>query len=735
MPIKQVFKDEGCAPVKIWADDLDIDGVTLKQLHDTSTLPFIHKHIAVMPDAHFGMGSTVGSVIPTIKAIIPAAVGVDIGCFSGDTKVILADSKAYRLDELAQNGKEVIIYSSTLTGKIVAAKATARLTRKNANLVKITLDSGAVIKCTPDHKFMLRDGTYAKDIASLNNEQSLMPFYSCFDKEGYYRIQQPYSGRFQRAHWLVARSGLMGLIPSFVGQKTIIHHRNFQKGDNNPNNLEFMGANDHTAYHRSLVENNLHWHSKEFEKARIAALRKKANTIEGKEYFAKRGTKNILKYMTEKRDQFLEAVSKNGIRGKKYLSAYNISNAGREKSKELSNRYNICPECGDPVRSYIGLFNHRRWKHKVFANHKIVSICPLLEQEDVYCLTVPEYENFALEAGVFVHNCGMMAHKLNLKASQLPDNLHALRTAIEVAVPHGRTNDGKKGDRGAWGEPRYTEAWERLRLDPRLVEVSERHPQALSKHGNAANHLGTLGTGNHFIEICTDAEADPNVWIMLHSGSRGIGNRLGTYFIQKAKEAMADWHISLADTNLAYLPEASPLFGDYWKAVSWAQDYARQNRELMMFAATQALEKTLELDVTTVLMAVNAHHNYCSLENHFGQNVYVTRKGAVRARVGDFGIIPGSMSTNSFIVRGKGNPESFHSCSHGAGRKMSRTEARKKFTVADAEEQTRGVECKKDSSIIDELPKAYKDVHSVMENQTDLVEIIATLKQVVCIKG
>lgn len=332
--------------------------------------------------------------------------------------------------------------------------------------------------------------------------------------------------------------------------------------------------------------------------------------------------------------------------------------------------------------------------------------------------------------------CGMMAYKLNLKASQLPDNLLPLRTAIEKAVPHGRTNDGKKGDRGAWHEPRYADAYGTLAADARIRSVIERHPKALAKHDNAANHLGTLGTGNHFIEICIDTETDPNVWIMLHSGSRGIGNRLGSYFIQQAKEEMIRWHITLPDPNLAYLPESCPLFVDYWQAVSWAQDYARTNREMMMGATLGAICETLpDLEIFVDEMAINCHHNYCQLENHFGQNVYVTRKGAVRARVGDLGIIPGSMATNSFIVRGKGNPESFDSCSHGAGRKMSRTEARKRFSIADVEEQTKGVECRKDLSIADELPEAYKDVVSVMENQADLVEIVATLRQVLCVKG
>jgi tRNA-splicing ligase RtcB len=335
--------------------------------------------------------------------------------------------------------------------------------------------------------------------------------------------------------------------------------------------------------------------------------------------------------------------------------------------------------------------------------------------------------------------CGMVAHKLAITADQLPDNLHAVRTALEAAIPHGRTDEGGPNDRGAWGsgapEAVQTE-WSRLNVDPRFVELLEKQPKVLKQEGQGPRQLGTLGTGNHFVELCLDK--DNGVWLMLHSGSRGIGNRIGSYFIEQAKKGMEIWSIKLADPDLAYLPEASPLFPIYWKALSWAQEYAFTNRALMMEAAKAALTEALDWDELTMpatLEAVNCHHNYVAVENHFGQNVYVTRKGAVRARAGDMGIIPGSMGARSFIVRGKGNPESFHSCSHGAGRRMSRGTAKKKFTVADLEAQTAGVECRKDADVIDEIPGAYKSIQEVMDNQSDLVEIVAELRQVICVKG
>jgi tRNA-splicing ligase RtcB len=336
--------------------------------------------------------------------------------------------------------------------------------------------------------------------------------------------------------------------------------------------------------------------------------------------------------------------------------------------------------------------------------------------------------------------CGMMAVKLPITADQLPDSLAEMRAAIEKAVPHGRTNNGRDGDRGAWGQlPLHVDVeWRRLHNDDRWKRVREKHPHLENKRINKGNHLGTLGTGNHFVEVCIEHDG-PGVWVMLHSGSRGIGNAIGTYFIDKAKEEMERWHIHTPDPDLAYLPEGTWLFKDYWDALSWGQEYARSNRELMMMHALGAIQGVLKMplisEFTENELAVNCHHNYAAVENHFGENVFVTRKGAVRAREGDLGIIPGSMGAKSFIVRGKGNPDSFCSCSHGAGRKMSRTAAKKRFTVEDLKLQTSDVECRKDSDVVDEIPGAYKDIDVVMANQSDLVEIVATLKQVLCVKG
>ncbi len=328
--------------------------------------------------------------------------------------------------------------------------------------------------------------------------------------------------------------------------------------------------------------------------------------------------------------------------------------------------------------------------------------------------------------------CGRIAARTSLRGSHLPDGLSGLRTAVERAVPHGRTDNGGPNDRGAWSElpSAVGEVWGTMREG--YAEIIAKHPRL--DRGSHAQHLGTLGTGNHFIELCLDESND--VWIMLHSGSRGVGNRIGSYFIERARDEMRRWFIALPDADLAYLPEGSSLFDDYVHAVGWAQDYAAHNRELMMRAVVEALRASGSLpEFGASLEAVNCHHNYVAREKHYGREVYVTRKGAVRAGRGELGIIPGSMGARSYIVRGLGHPESFCSCSHGAGRAMSRTEAKRRFTLEDHARATEGVECRKDSDVIDETPMAYKDIDAVMRAQRDLVEVAHTLKQVLCVKG
>ena len=329
--------------------------------------------------------------------------------------------------------------------------------------------------------------------------------------------------------------------------------------------------------------------------------------------------------------------------------------------------------------------------------------------------------------------CGMMAVKTSLKSEDLPDSLKNIRLTIESMIPHGRSDRGGRNDIGSWKNniPKEVENRWNSELQEDFEKISQKHSKV--QNSNHINHLGSLGSGNHFIEVCLDLEN--SVWIMLHSGSRGVGNRIGTYFISLAKQDMEKYFINLPDKDLAYIPEDSLYFWDYFRALLWAQKYAKINREIMMEKAIKALRESVKIPFEIIDKAINCHHNYVTKETHYNKDFWVTRKGAVRAEKGDLGIIPGSMGAKSFIVRGKGNTDSLQSCSHGAGRMMSRNEAKRTFKEEDVEKQTKGVECKKDASVIDEIPKAYKPIEKVMAAQADLIEVVAELRQIVCIKG
>lgn len=327
--------------------------------------------------------------------------------------------------------------------------------------------------------------------------------------------------------------------------------------------------------------------------------------------------------------------------------------------------------------------------------------------------------------------CGMMAVRTTLTASDLPDNLFGIRSAIEQLVPHGRTNTRSRRDKGTWENPPENVDLKWAQLLPRFETLVQKYPSL--RNTNNYKHLGTLGTGNHFIEICLD-EKD-SVWIMLHSGSRGVGNAIGNLFIKLAQDDMRQHIANLPDVNLAYFEEGSRHFDDYVEAVHWAQEYARLNREAMMDNVLLAMRKTIDKPFTVDMEAINCHHNYVQKERHFGEQILVTRKGAVSAQKDQLGIIPGSMGAKSFIVRGLGDKQSFCSCSHGAGRVLSRTAAKKRFTIEDQIKATAHVECRKDIDVIDEIPMAYKDIDAVMEAQKDLVEIVHQLRQVICVKG
>ena len=403
-----------------------------------------------------------------------------------------------------------------------------------------------------------------------------------------------------------------------------------------------------------------------------------------------------------------------------------------------SSNYNVIQEGGVPIKAWtrgVPLEDEARQQlinmSKLPFIHKWISVMPdvHLGKGATVGSVVPTVGAIVPAAVGVDIGCGMIAARTSLVASDLPDDLAPLRSAIEKAVPHGRTVGPR--DKGAWANPptRAVEGWSTLAGG--FKRIVEKHPRLA--RSNNLNHLGTLGTGNHFVEVCLDEEQ--RVWFMLHSGSRGVGNAIGTHFIELAKQDMRRWMINLPDQDLAYLPEGSEHFADYVHAVEWAQQFARTNRAIMMEHVVQAARKAITKPFEVATEAVNCHHNYVNREHHYGKDVLVTRKGAVSARQGEMGIIPGSMGAKSFIVRGLGHAESFHSCSHGAGRVMSRTEAKRRISLEDHRKATAHVECRKDADVVDESPAAYKPIDAVMAAQSDLVEIVHTLRQVVCVKG
>ena len=329
--------------------------------------------------------------------------------------------------------------------------------------------------------------------------------------------------------------------------------------------------------------------------------------------------------------------------------------------------------------------------------------------------------------------CGMLAAKTSLRAADLPESLTTLRRDIERAIPVGFSEHRD-------AVPTAQDGIEGIALHERVKQLHARHGElaivARLRAGDKAKpwkQAGSLGGGNHFIEVCLDTEG--GVWIMLHSGSRGIGNQIGTLAISEAREVALKLDRQLPDKDLAWFDQGTAPFDDYVAGLRWAQDYAAYNRDLMLHLLKAVMAKHFGARFTIVDEVVNCHHNYATIEEHFGEAVWLTRKGAVSARAGELGIIPGSMGAKSFIVRGRGNADAYCSCSHGAGRKMSRNKARGQFSAVDLIAQTAGVECRKDAGVVDEIPAAYKDIDAVMAAQADLVEVVATLKQVLCVKG
>jgi tRNA-splicing ligase RtcB len=699
--------------------------------------------VVITPDAHYGYGVPVGCVLITDAdsgAVAMGPVGYDIGCFTADTPVPVVDGNSYSIGELAEAGGEILVYALSAGHKVVVAKATAKKTREDAPLVRVTLDNGREIKCTPDHEFMLRDGGY-RQACELQPGTSLMPFHLHADRDGYRFVQHPATGTSQRVHWLMARCGLLGTVPRFEGQRTVIHHLNFHPADNRPENLRFMGDRDHMRYHRSHAEKFTHFHSEEFETRRVRALAEKARTAEGHAYFAERGKRNILAYMAERPEHFRASVAGNGERGKAYLVAYNTSPEGRRKSSEVAHRQHVCEACGETLTGGFGIHNHRRWRHGY--NHKVVSVEPLEEGADVYCLTVPGYGNFALDAGVFVHNCGMMSARSNVEAeAATPERRLEFNRAVMGRVDMGFGGKSRRLGRLSEGEfqnlvrggaeyyvEKYGATFDRSRAERHRIPVEDSWRIPWGGKGRperGLEQLGSLGGGNHFVELQRSSQTG-TLFLQVHTGSRGFGHGLATNYFELAREEHPEL---LKDIDLGYFTPESKHYGDYLNAVAAGGNFAILNRLVIFEQVSEAFREVFGEELELVY---EISHNLVQKEWHpeFG-DVWVHRKGATRAfpaghpflkgteweGTGHPVLIPGSNKDWSYILRPLAGAElSGFSVNHGAGRRISRGEANRTLSqrAMDDEYREAGVVVNADGRVpLDEAAPCYKPSEEVV---------------------
>ena len=723
------------------------EDILYRQIVNATRFPGV-KLVAITPDTHYGYGVPVGCVILTdveSGAVAMGPVGYDIGCFTAETLIPIVDGRSYPIGELAQTGKEIWIYTLSKEHKIVITKATAKKTRTNAPLVRVTLDNGREIFCTPDHEFMLRDGSY-RQAQDLISGTSLMPFDTRTDKDGYTLVRHPATGLNQRVHWVMARGGVLGRIPAFEGQRTIIHHKNFCPTDNRPENLKFMGDRDHMSYHKSIAERNPHFQSPEFEAKRKAALSAKAKTPEGHAYFAERGGKNFAKFWEQQppgaaRDYAL--ANHNGERGKRYLLDYNQSEKGRAKSSEIAHRVHTCETCGQAIAGGgFGIHNHRRSQHGY--NHKVISIEMLDRKEDVYCLTVPDYGNFALEAGVFVHNCGMLSARSDVPMGEAtPERRLEFNRAVMERVNMGaggksvklggldkrEFNNLVRGGAEYYVE-KYGASFDRSRAERHRLPVDDDWQIPWGGKGTperGLDQLGSLGGGNHFIELQKAVETD-TLFVQAHTGSRGFGHGLATNHFEMAKAEKPD---TITDIDLGYFTPDSRHYRDYLNAVAAGGNYAIINRLIIFEQIAEAFRLTFDAELELIY---EISHNLVQREWHPEyKEVWVHRKGATRAfpaghpglrgtfweETGHPVLIPGSNKDWSYILRpAERAVNSGFSVNHGAGRRLSRGEATRSLNQRQIDDEYReaGIVVNTNGRVpLDEAAPAYKSSAEVIE--------------------
>ncbi len=702
----RVYESTVKNPILSWC--MNPEEGALAQAKNLASLPFIFKHVALMPDTHQGYGMPIGGVIATQGVVIPNAVGVDIGCFSGDMKVPLLNGKQKTFKELVKENKTIYVYSLNKKLKLVPGKATAMLTRKKGDLLEVTISGGETIKCTLDHKFMMIDGSY-KEAKDLKPFDSLMPLYRSYEtKDGYEHIKTT-PGTGVTTHKMVAEY--------FFGKRKksdITHHKDECWFNNDPNNLEYKNAKLHNRDH---AKKNCVFKTEEFKEKRLDKLNKNgffdSKFLEKKQDVAR---KNLEQYNRSAKKKENDKLA--GQRGKEFLIKYNKSEKGRKKSSEIGK------------------------KHGFGKNHKVLYIKKLSVKQDVYCLNVEKYHNFALSAGVFVHNCGMIAVKTSLKdisTDQLKRVLGGSKEfqgGIRSNIPVGFNHHSKKQDINSMPRIKGQDGGFYHNL-PNLIAKDD-YPIVKNEFNSALKQLGTLGGGNHFIEI--QKGDDGFIWIMIHSGSRNLGFKVAKHYNKVAQDLCKMWYSDIpeykGEDGLAFLPIGTKEASGYLREMSYCLDFAYTNRLHMMENVKKAFEDAKI--VATFEKEINIHHNYAVLENHFGKNVWIHKKGATSAKEGELGIIPGSQGTASYIVKGKGNRDSFMSCSHGAGRKMSRKKARNELNLETEQKlmDDQGIlHALRGKGGLDEAPGAYKDIQTVMDEQKDLVDIVVKLKPLAVVKG
>lgn len=686
------------SPLKILGDH---DDGTVAQMRNCMGVGNVVAGV-ICADGHLGYAQPVGGVVAYEDQISISGVGFDIACFTGDTLVYTLDGKHHPIKKLV--GQSIVVPACNPDGDVIAANAVAVLTKENSSLMRITLDNGEAIRCTPTQKFMLRNGDFTEAHA-LAAGQSLMPFRLYTDKDGYVMIRDNKRRVPVNAAWIVAKSGLLGEIPKYEGDKTIIHHDDRDRANNTPSNLGFMSKKDHDALHAPERDWS-HIKTPEYEANCIAAI--KAFWVEARkenEFMQRRAEtarSNLRRGQEDKPEAFTKNNAEAGVRGKKFLVKYNKSDLAKQNAAKRAEKGKVCAVCGVRVGSTSTLAAHMRKGHTewVADNHKIASVERLNERADVYCLVVPGVNTFALSAGVFVHNCGNMAVRLDTPFEAIAPNVLTITRDIAKTISFGigRTNEDRVShelfdDGDAWRES----------------GMEDYRQKAMAQ-------LGTVGSGNHYVDLMRDG--DGFVWIGVHFGSRGLGHTSATRYLKLAggKDGI--------NVPPAVVDDSSEVGVRYLAAMHLAGRYAYAGREWVV-------DRVRQIIGGNVMDTVHNHHNFAWKESVNGRDHWVVRKGATPAFPGQRGFVGGSMGDDAVIIEGvesEASRAALYSTVHGAGRLFGRKEAKRRFQRADMDAwlRERGVTLM--GADLDESPMAYRRLPEVLAHHTGTINVLHTLR-------